>query len=564
MARKRKGQEHPAGQSATPDRQLSEALRAAVSAADILASVARITYRRGHPGVDCPDDQIPSVDQIEAFRADGAMGAACEALMIQAWDVLPTFGPWVFVPLSGLVWPVSIITLYRAIKEAENPAGEAIRQIVTAERVPENAWSANPDSARDMALPHSVSPVPVIQAVHDVWGATHKPPCLLCFDLAEPVSNCQICNGTRYGPPTEPPVKHPLEPLVAGWQRRADPFRLKRRGSLPRFDRTTYQEARLLASSEPSADGSGQFELLRTDDVVDSCATWLLGMFRRAVSMRTGRSLGSTRRGGMPWSFTLTIGGVAHYAIRDRAVWAPDGRDLQFTLETIDDKPGIIDWLHPDGWNNRRRDWHRLDEAFEETPSYRVSVDGIRYSVVSAYGLPVVYSPSAEITLNVRVPPSAAHGARFDWHRYHVTYSKQANLQRALLATAGLLDRTAHNGNPLTRMVLEPALDKDGKPKRERIIGKDGKPKRDKQGRYKTRGVFTGQLVPNPLLGEIQPAILPDRHLALFLGMADKRSNRYDAKAALETLQRDAVIDLERVPNGYRVFGPVPKVKAPR
>ena len=277
-------------------------------------------------------------------------------------------------------------------------------------------------------------------------------------------------------------------------------------------------------------------------------------MFERAVSLRTGRALGSTR-GGMPWSFTMTIGGVAHYGIEDRMEWAPFGRDLSFTVDEI------IGWLHPGGWANRRRDWSRLDEAFEETPSYRVTVGEHRYSVVTAYGLPRVYSPSAKVKLNVRVPPSAAHGARFDWHRYHVTYAKRATLQRALLATAGLLDRTASRGNPLTRLVREPALDADGKPKRERILGRDGKPKRDDKGHFRTRPLYTGQLVPNPLLGKIQPAILPDKHLALFLGMANTRSSRQDAKAALETLHTDSVIDLERMPNGYRIFGPGPDGK---
>ena len=349
-------------------------------------------------------------------------------------------------------------------------------------------------------------------------------------------------------------VPHPLAPLVRAWQKGralpATPFRPKRRGSLARFERSTVEEARLLADRKTVA--PGQLEMLRTDDVVDSCPTWLLGMFRRAVSVRTGRELGSTR-GGMPWSFTLAIGGVAHFAIEDRRVLAPFGRDLYFEIDEI------IGWLHPGGWGNRSRDWPRLDAAFEETPSYRVTVGNTRYSVVSAFGLPAVYAPKAEVTLNVRVPPSAAHGARFDWHRYRVTYSKHAPLQRALLATAGLLDRTASKGTPLTRLVREPVLDADGKPKRERILGRNGEPKRDKDGRYRTRPVYTGELVPNPLLGSIQPAILPDKHLALFLGMDNSRSNRRDARAALEKLNGDNVIDLERVPNGYRIFGPVPK-----
>ena len=349
---------------------------------------------------------------------------------------------------------------------------------------------------------------------------------------------------------------HPLNPLVRAWQWRAleaEPFRVRGRASLPRFDRTTIDEARLLASMEP-AQSSGQFELLHTDDVVDSCPTWLLGMYLQARSIRTGRKLGPTTRSGLPWSFSVVIGGLAHYGIRDRLQWAPMGRTLPFGIDEI------IGWLHPDGWANRARDWGRLDDELNETQSYRVTaLDGLRYWVVSAWGLPSVYSPEGTVKLVARVPPSAAHGARFDWRRY-LRYAKQGTMQRAVLSVAGCLDKTAHHGNPLTRFVREPVLDADLKPKRERIVGADGKPKRDARGRFMTRPMYVpGKLVPNPLLGSIQPAILPDRHVALFLGLADGSSNRRNAREALETLHADGAIDLERVRNGYRIFGASPK-----
>ena len=456
----------------------------------------------------------------------------------------------------------------------------------------ENPWDVGARSpweaagALGAAWQGLMSPTAIIEAVHHVWQAVDEDwedwpgedePAwqwageIILGDEERSESellgspDMQVAFAKLHKAAKPPKLRHPLGPLVRQWHaarlREATPFFPKARAVLPRFDRSTIEEARLLSAREPAPDGSGQLELLHTDDVVESCPTWLLGMYLRAVSLRTGRKLGSTRSG-MPWSFTLTIGGVAHFAISDRRKQAPDGRDLRFTLETLNGKPGIIDWIHPKGWGSRRRDWARLDEAFEETPSYRVTVDDRRYSVVTAYGLPRVYSPSARVTLNVRVPPSAAHGARFDWHRYHVDYAKRATLQRALLSTAGLLDRTASRGNPLTRRVLEPVLDEDGKPKRERIIGRDGKPKRDEQGRYRTRALYTGRVVPNPLLGSIQPAVLPDQHLALFLGMPNTRSSRQDAKSAIETLHADDVIDLERVPNGYRIFGPSPKEPA--
>ena len=551
------------------------AIRAAGATPEILAAIARATWHNAHYGEACPDDAIPDVEAFldapavsleDGEEAGQRFDALIEASrdspyadMIGSFEA--TFGGAVFrLP----VWIMGLLEqdLGMMIQDEEDPtdeAGSALRGFPVArqgasKRIPfEGHLDLEPDGEGvrwklDLPVPEPPGPGSIRLAFVSIPPGTHKTFREL---VLEAVHAWWKGSGES--------VNHPLAPLVRAWQAGrampATPFRPRPRASLPRFDKSTLDEARLLASREPAGAGTDQYELLRTGDVVDSCPTWLLGMFRRAVSMRTGRALGSTR-GGMPWSFTLAIGGVAHFSIRDRMALAPFGRDLTFEIDEI------IGWLHPDGWSNRRRDWGRLDAAFEETPSYRVTVGNTRYSVVSAFGLPAVYAPSANVTLNVRVPPSAAHGARFDWHRYHMTYAKHAPLQRALLATAGLLDRTAHNGNPLTRLVREPVLDADGKPKRERILGRDGKPRRDKDGRYRTRAVYTGELVPNPLLGSIQPAILPDKHLALFLGMADSGKNRHDAKAALETLNGDNVIDLERIPNGYRVFGPVPK--APR
>lgn len=357
-------------------------------------------------------------------------------------------------------------------------------------------------------------------------------------------------------------LPHPLTPLLKAWvaiPRPAKPYPVRWRGSLPRFDRVTLDEARLLASVD-GTEPSGQYSLLHTDDVVDSCSTWLLAMYEQARSNRTGRKLGSTR-GGLPWSFVTVIGGVAHLAIADRRMLALNGYPLPFNLSDV------IGWIHPEGWPNRVRDWAKLDDAFNETQSYRVTAPDPetgelhRYWVVSAYGLPAIYSPEATVKLDVRVPPSAASGARFDWPRF-LHYAKRATMQRAVLSVATYLDRTAENGHPLTRLVREPVLDADGKPKRERIIGKDGKPKRGKSGRYLTRPLYVpGKLAPNPRLSHISPALLPDKHLALFLGLADGSSNRRNAREALETLQADGAIDLERVRNGYRIFGPPPEPK---
>lgn len=506
--------------------ELNRRLREAGTAGEVLAALTAVVYRRAHPGADCPGRLVPDVWQLQEpvtapaseesrYRVMGeynARMAECVAAIGERHNA---------------IWNEGV----KAVRDeyGDLPNGRDIQD------EPGGSYDERFDAVQARVAPEA----------REAWAAL--------YTVLLPHRTWQAAIEAK----PDAKLGHPLAPAMSAWlaaqRETVEPFRPRVRASLPRFDRTTVDEARLLAYQQSALDvGPGQIALLHADDVVDSCPAWLLGMFRRAVSVRTGQGLGSTR-GGMPWSFTLTIGGLAHYDIRDRLRWAPFGRDLLFGVDET------IGWLHPGGWKNRRRDWATLDAAFEETPSYRVTVDGERFSVVSAYGLPAVYSPEARVTLNVRVPPSAAHGARFDWNRYHVAYAKRAAHQRALLATAGLLDRTAHRGNPLTRLVREPVLDADGEPRREIVKGRDGKPRRKPNGQYETRPVFSGNLVPNPLLGSVQPAILPDKHLALFLGMADSGKNRHDAKAALLDLERDGVIDLERVPNGFRVFGPAPK-----
>ena len=552
----------------------------------ILAGVARDVWARDHVGEACPDHAIPAVPEFLAWLHECPAGALSAAFTRSTWLTACFSGA---MPAAArLDWRREHHTptaRWLAFSHGHGAIGYHVHRAEHGDDAPA-ALGFQPEAGMMEAAE--------LEALHQAWGAVREPEVsgnlVGWFDVgAEAAAAFAAAWDEAYPQPNRDfgaqttedfiarfpelvrkwrevaekgwsggvPDGHPLTPLVRAWQcrvRDAAPFRLRWTGSLPRFDRTTVDEARLLASMEAPGPGEPvQGELLHTDDVVDSCATWLLEMFHRAVSVRTGRDLKQTGWG-MPWSFTVVIGGLAHFGIADRRVWAPMGRGVgPFTMDEI------IGWIHPHGWNNRRRDWNKLDAAFEELPSYRVTVDGYRCWVVAG-DLPAAYSPKAELRLTVRVPPSAAYGARFSWPAYRVTYAKRATMQRAVLSTASLLDKTAHRGNPLTRLVRDPVLDADGNPKRERIIGRDGKPARDARGRYRTRPVFVpGKLVPNPLLGQIHPALLPDKHTALFLGMADTRSNRRDAKAALETLNADGVIDLERVPNGFRVFGPSPK-----
>ena len=59
------------------DRELKAALLAARSAADVIAAVTRVAYRRRHPGANCPDDAIPPEATLAAWLP-GCPGAALD------------------------------------------------------------------------------------------------------------------------------------------------------------------------------------------------------------------------------------------------------------------------------------------------------------------------------------------------------------------------------------------------------------------------------------------------------------------------------------------------------
>ena len=162
-----------------------------------------------------------------------------------------------------------------------------------------------------------------------------------------------------------------------------------------------------------------------------------------------------------------------------------------------------------------------------------------RFRIVVAEALPRTYKREAIAWFSVRVPSSAANGIRIDWPRL-LMYRKSAVQTRAYLSVHALLDRSAHRGQPVTREIFEPVLDRNGRPKR----GPGGRIAR------------TERLVENPLA--CYAPFLPDQHLAGFLGMSNTAKNRHDCKGAIENLNCDKVVELVRERGGYRVYGPSP------
>ena len=238
---------------------------------------------------------------------------------------------------------------------------------------------------------------------------------------------------------------------------------------------------------------------------------------------------------GAPWDMRLWIAALCSVPVDARTGAAGV---MPFRVQDV------VDWLHPNGWSNRRRDWHRLPAALDRLGSLRVTLDGERVALVHALTIPERWEPDARIMLQVRVPRSAAAGARLDWDRLRRYGAKSAALYRAYLAVSAALDGSAHNGMPITRQIAAPVLRDDGEPKRR----KDGSIVR-----------AAGKLVPNPS-ARFAP-VWTDADAARFLGFDPRdRRRRYDARKALEDLNKDGVIDLHRGwgrGGTFRLFGPL-------
>ena len=330
-------------------------------------------------------------------------------------------------------------------------------------------------------------------------------------------------------PETDRP-RHPLAPLVWAWQNRprvAEPFRPKRRASLPRIHRMSEDEAaQLPAWSGHGVPAPRQLKLPGFAPLVAGCPSWLLWMFDAAggESMTQGR--------GAPWSMRLFVGALLHLAVGDR-----DGHWRTLRLPTEE----VINWLHPNGWANRRRDWERFPaalDAMRERLTY-VPMTGLG-SVAIMFPSVIPRAPSDPLVeFTLRISASAAHGARIDWQRLCRYGTESAVLYRAYLSVCAYLDRSARAGHPITAEIGVP------------ILLPDGRPKRRKGGSMERSETET---MPNPAARYVAP--LTEVDLAQMIGFdgAD-RFRRRDARVAYERLNDEGVIDLHREGAKLYVFG---------
>ena len=330
--------------------------------------------------------------------------------------------------------------------------------------------------------------------------------------------------------------EHPALAFVAGWQQRAVVVKPTRGAGLPRFQRMSEAEALALPGFDAQRPGPvrGQPVLPGFDVTpVGGCPSWLLSLYDQAGgnTERPGR--------GAPLDLRVFVG-----ALLSVPETARDGRDVRIPI-TVGE---LADLLYPNGWNraNRRRDWESFRRSLRNLDRLRVpiEVDGhmVGVQVVNAFVIPRSWDRGqASVVLRVAIPASAARGARVNWDRLRVYGAESAPLYRAYLSVCAVLDYSARNGHGITQRIGAPQVDQHGK----RIRGKGGRIIRS-----------ATEKVPNPSAKFVGK--LTDDDVRRLVGLhAQHHENRKRARAALERLAGDGVIDLRTFRDGcVQIFAP--------
>ena len=457
---------------------LIDDLLAATSPAEILRHVARATWAKAHDHAECPDKRLPAPADLAAWLPE--VGAS---VLANACAELTATCPPVRLGMVG-TWIGHADWTWIA------PGGE-----LTATTEP---------------LQFGLTLTLDVVGVHRLW--------------------CAIMDGPPWCAVMDRP-RHPLVPLVEAWQRRPAPrqaFVPVNRASLPRFAKLGKAEAHLSDFPEhgvPPPDG--QWLLPGLGDAGSGYASWLLWLFDQASKGKPDGGRGAR------WDLRLFVYALLHLDVADR-----DGEWHTIRLPT----DTVTGWLHPNGWQNERRDWDKLPEALHGMRDRLscVPVDGIGYVAMLFPSVIPAKRGDPLIEFTARVPRVAANGDRLNWPRLLAYGAKSDRLIRAYLSVAAWLGRSAKRGHPITRQIAAP------------VYGPDGKQVRRKGGAIIRSAT---ELTDNPAARYAGPP-LSDADLTRMIGFdPSNRRRRHVARAAFERLEEDGVIEIERSGNGSLLFG---------
>lgn len=479
---------------------------------EILAALARIGYANSNNGALCPEDMIPTARELTEWMGSDWLFEGADQAIDRALECVRTVSEWAENPNRDPMKEMKA-------ENAKDCAEAVFYRMAEAEATAIRNASDHPDTIQKPDY-LNLRPNFHIRHTHELW--------VMANDILK-TENLDT-------------VPHPLATVVLAWQLRSvagEPYILKNRASLPAMHRIPEDKGRLPelpASKEETPDQPLLPGIIVQNRI--SCASWLLQAYDRAGGL-------GARSGPAPWELHLFVGALLFLRIKDR-----DNRfhELRFPhlIQHEDDwyvpgTPSVERWLYPNGskGNLRGQRWQKLPESLERLNRLGwVSSNGARIQLVAATAIPETKdTPLVELT--VRVPQSAAPGARIDWPtlcRYRV---ESAVAYRAYLSACAMIGNSARRGHGITAEIKKPLLKPDGKPMR-------------KSGGKIVRG---DELIPNP------PAryapVLKAHDLTSLIGMdPNNRLHRHRAVNAFENLSDDGVIDLRKQPDGWKIFKP--------
>lgn len=320
------------------------------------------------------------------------------------------------------------------------------------------------------------------------------------------------------------------------WPEDAEPWKPGQKASLPALHRASAEDKRTMAlmPAMDHAPDDGQLTLASPDFEApeDGFPSWLLNRFRLigAEFARPGK--------GAPYELRLGIAFMLHLGIDER-----DGHWHRITLPASE----VVGWLHPDGWDNERRDWALLPKALGKLHrsmfGWRVKADGHGEQWLRLAEVPLTRESmrNGRVAFDIRIPSGAARGDRIDWDVLRAYGQRNSPLYCGYLSAVAILGRTARGGKPLTRTLPAPVLGADGK----RLRGRDGRVMR-----------HASERVDNPVAARVVRTYSA-ADLARFTARDPKvRVNRQRAVDTFEELAADGHIELVRDGKGYRIFAP--------
>ena len=353
-----------------------------------------------------------------------------------------------------------------------------------------------------------------------------------------------LCDNDEENEAEEKYGKPPILNLVLKYihqSRPGIPYTPKSRASLPSLNNITRRESIILPSGLPNEPEPKVLPDFGTS--INSYSSWILWLYQEAGGLNFEKN---KKRRGTPYEMHLFVSAFLHLKISDRTgTWTtldfPHLREHEHLIPNI---PSIERWFFPEGWDksNKSRNWHWIRDALHNMARE------LSYVYIPGIGSIAMIVPSVipktrnepYVQFTIRVPPSAANGARINWNKLCKYRQNNTAQYRAYLSACTFMDRTAHHGHPITQEIGEPLQSSNGEP----LPKKGGGIRRSKT-----------KFIPNPKTQLVRA--LDDYELTQLIGLKPEiRKHRFQTRKAFEQLHDDGVINLQKDNKKFRIFGP--------